>query len=404
MSEPGDDRVVLTMNGGSSSLKGSVVRCADGRRLLRASVSSVGGARPELALEREEGEAETVAVRAPDHARATDALLGRLADDGLLARVEAVGHRIVHGGPHGDRPRRVTPELVRALRSFAPLDPVHARASLAILEETERRLPAVPHVACFDTSFHRGLPRAARLLALPRELEAAGLVRYGFHGLSYTFLMEELARVAGAEAARGRVVLAHLGAGASLAAVRAGRCVDTTMGFTPASGIPMATRSGDLDPGALVWLLRERGLDADALDDLVNRRSGLLGVSGTSGDMRALLAAEAEDPRAAEAVELFCHRTRQAVGALAATLGGLDALVFSGGIGARSAAIRARVSRGLEHLGLTLDARRNEAGEGRISAAQSRCAVWALATDEESVLARETLAALQRTEPAEERR
>jgi acetate kinase len=253
------------------------------------------------------------------------------------------------------------------------------------------RGPNVPQVACFDTTFHRTMPRVARLLAIPWQYTTAGLQRYGFHGLSYTFLLEELARVAGHEAARGRVILAHLGAGSSLAAVYDGRCVETTMGFTPTSGIMMATRSGDVDPGVLLWLCRNEHLGVDELDELVNRRSGLLGVSGSTSDMRELLAAEANDSRAADAVALFCHQARKAVGALAATIGGVDTLVFSGGIGDAAPVIRARIAHGLEHLGIAIDEERNELNADIISADSSRCTVHVQATDEESIIAREAL-------------
>ena len=330
--------------------------------------------------------------RAADHAQAADAVLAQLEAERVLSTVVAVAHRIVHGGGLGDRSRLITPDLLRALRALETLDPDHLPAELAIVEALAARAPAVRQVACFDTAFHRTMPRVARLLSIPRRYQAAGVERYGFHGLSYTFLLEELARIGGTEAARGRVIIAHLGAGASLAAVLGGRCVETTMGFTPTSGIPMATRSGDLDPGVLLWLLRNEVADADALDDLVNRRSGLLGVSGTTADMRELLAAEARDASAAEAVELFCHHVRKAIGALATTTGGLDTLVFSGGIGERSSTVRARIATGLEHLGVVIDARRNQDNAAIISVEASRCVVRAMATDEESILEREALA------------
>jgi acetate kinase len=231
------------------------------------------------------------------------------------------------------------------------------------------------------------MPRVARLLAIPRSHEDAGVRRYGFHGLSYEFLLGELARVAGNEA-RGRVVLAHLGNGASLAAVRDGRCMDTTMGFTPTSGIPMGTRSGDLDPGVLLYLMRSEGLTVDAADELVNRRSGLLGVSGVSSDMRDLLACRDTNPHAAVAVELFCYQTRKAIGALAAVLGGLDALVFAGGIGESAAPVRSEVCAGLAYLGVELDAARNEASADVVSGTASRVTVRVIRTDEEIVIAR----------------
>lgn len=396
-SSPGDGpRAILTMNGGSSSLKFSIASATrPPRRLLRGAVSSIGTDHPALAIDRGTGKTDPGPVPASDHAQAADKILALLEAEGVLFTVVAIAHRIVHGGRLGDRSRLITPALLRELRGLQTLDPDHLPAELAIIETMMTRAPAVPQVACFDTTFHRTMPRVARLLPIPRRYQAAGVERYGFHGLSYTFLLEELERNAGAEAARGRVILAHLGAGASLAAVLGGRCVETTMGFTPTSGLPMATRSGDLDPGVLLWLLRNELADADALDDLVNRRLGLLGVSGTTSDMRELLAAEGRDSSAAEAVELFCHQVRKAIGALATTVGGLDTLVFSGGIGDRSATIRARIAAGLEHLGVAIDPRRNDDNAAILSVEGSRCVVRAMVTDEESILEREALAVVE---------
>jgi acetate kinase len=368
-------RHVLTLNAGSSSLKLAVFTAAPPiRKLYSGAVGRIG-----------------LPGDAPDHASALEAMLAHLEPRYPLARAAAVGHRVVHGGPRFDHARLVTPEVLAELRRLSPLDVDHLPAEIAIVEAMARRAPELPQVACFDTAFHRTMPRVARLIAVPRRYLAAGVERYGFHGLSCTFLMEELERVAGAEAARGRVVLAHLGSGASLTAVLDGRSVDTTMGFTPNSGIPMGTRSGDLDPGVLLYLLRSEGLDGDALDDLLSRRSGLYGLSETSPDMRDLLAREAEDARAADAVALFCHEAKKAIGALAATLGGIDTLVFSGGIGERSAKVRARIACGLEHLGVHVDDARNEAGAPILSPDASPCTVRVLPTDEESIIARETL-------------
>ncbi len=357
------------------------------RRLLSGAVTRIGLPGATLTITAGTAPEETHALDArdaPDHARALDAMLARVGPRYGVDRAVATGHRIVHGGPRYDSARLVTPEVVTELRRLGPLDADHVPAELAILDAMARRAPALPQVACFDTAFHHDMPRVARLLAIPRRYEADGVRRYGFHGLSYTFLIEELGRVAGAGVARGRVVLSHLGSGSSLCGVLDGRSVDTTMGFTPTSGIPMGTRSGDLDPGVILHLLRSEGLSADALDDLLNRRSGLLGVSDTSPDMRDLLAREADDPRAADAVGLFCHQAKKAIGALAATLGGVDTLVFSGGIGERAAPVRARIAGGLEHLGVHLDGARNEAGAPIVSADGSRCTVRVIPTDEEA--------------------
>jgi acetate kinase len=367
------DKRILTLNAGSSSLKFALFDAgAPPRRLLGHAVTRVGS-------------------RPSQYAQSLDAVLAAIDSNGGLGELAAVGHRIVHGGPHYATSQPLTPEVLDALRRLVLIDPDHLPAEIALVEAMRIRAPSLPQVACFDTAFHRTMPRVARLLPLPLHYEREGVQRYGFHGLSYTFLSEELERVAGQPQARARVVLAHLGSGASLAAVKEGRCVDTTMGFTPNSGIPMSTRSGDLDPGVIVHLLREERLDADALDDLLSRRSGLLGVSETSLDMRDLLSRRATDPRAADAVMLFCHHVRKAVGALAATLGGIDTLVFSGGIGENAAPVRAEVMRGLEHLGMRLDQARNDAACPVISAEGSACTVRVIPTDEESVIARDTI-------------
>jgi acetate kinase len=388
------ERHILTLNAGSSSLKFAVFTPGPPvRKLLSGAVARIGLPGATLAIDA--GAApEGHDVDAPDHATALEALLTALEPRYPLMRAVAAGHRVVHGGPRYDRAQRVTPAVLDELRRLSPLDVDHLPAEIAIVEALRRRAPELAQVACFDTAFHRTMPRVARLLAIPRRYEAEGVRRYGFHGLSYAFLVEELERVAGAGAARGRVVLAHLGSGASLCAVLDGCSVDTTMGFTPTSGIAMGTRSGDLDPGVLLHLMRSERMGADALDDLLNRRSGLLGISETSPDMRDLLAREADDPRAADAVALFCQQAKKAIGALAATLGGVDTLVFSGGIGALAAPVRARVAAGLEHLGIQLDGARNDAGAPVVSTDASRCTVRVVRTDEESIIARETLLVL----------
>ncbi len=371
---------ILTLNAGSSSLKYA----------LFEPVPQMGGRFARLAS----GKLDRVGQRPEDSAAALEQALAALGPHGGLARLTAVGHRIVHGGAAFDRSVRITAEALAALRQLAVLDPDHLPAEIAIVEAMRARAPGTPQVACFDTAFHRTMPRVARLLPIPRSYEARGLRRYGFHGLSYQFLLEELERVAGEPAARGRLVLAHLGAGASLAAVHEKRCVDTTMGFTPNSGVPMGTRSGDLEPGALLEMLRLDALGVDALDDILSHRSGLLGVSESSADMRDLLACEGADPRAADAVALFCYAVTKAVGALAAALGGVETLVFAGGIGENAAPVRARVVRGLAHLGMRLDDARNEASAPVISADASACAVRVIRTDEEAIIARESMRVL----------
>jgi acetate kinase len=362
-------RRILTINAGSSSLKAAVYEAGTpSRRLMTTKV-------------------ERVASDAADHARALETVLAR------AGAFDAVGHRIVHGGANYDASCLVTPALVADLNELSSLDPDHLPAEIAIVDALQRR--GVPQVACFDTAFHRTMPRVAQIVAVPRRFEARGVRRYGFHGLSYAYLADALARAAGETAAHGRVVMAHLGSGASLVALREGKSVDTTMAFTPNSGIPMSTRSGDIDPGVLVHLMRTERLDADALDDLLSRRSGLLGVSETTADMRDLLARERSDARAADAVALFVHWARKAIGALATTIGGVETLVFSGGIGENAPVVRARIARGLEHLGIAIDDARNDANAPVISTNASRCSVRVIQTDEESIIARDTLRVLE---------
>jgi acetate kinase len=369
-------RAILTLNAGSSSLKLALFEPGTPpRRLASHAIGRVG-------------------LDTSAQVQALDAALERLEIHGGLQALSAVGHRIVHGGPRYTSPEIVTPDVVAELKRLEGLDPDHLPGEVAIVEALRARAPALPQVACFDTAFHSTMPRVARLLSIPRRYEADGLRRYGFHGLSYTYLVQELARVAGDAAARARVVMAHLGSGASLAAVHEGRCVDTTMSFTPNSGVPMGTRSGDLDPGVLLYLMRAGGLTADALDDLLSRRSGLLGVSETSADVRDLLERRASDARAADAIALFCHSVRKAIGALAATLGGMKTLVFAGGIGENAAPIRAEIMQGLEHLGVRVDEVRNGSSDAVISADGSACTVRVIRTDEESIIASQTLAAI----------
>jgi acetate kinase len=327
-------------------------------------------------------------VTALDHTAAVGVLMDWIEERGGREKLTAVGHRVVHGGPKYSEPQRITAEMVQELHRLSPFDPDHLPEEILLTEAFHRRFPDLPQVACFDTAFHHDLPRVALLLPIPRRYEAQGVRRYGFHGLSYAFLMGELARLAGTKAAQGRVVLAHLGNGASLAAVRDGKSVDTSMSFTPTAGIPMSTRSGDLDPGLAWYLARTEKMSAKQFNEMVNFQSGLLGVSETSSDMRDLLDREAQDTRAAEAVALFCYQVRKWIGAFAAALGGLDTLVFAGGIGENAPAVRARICDGLGFLGIELDQRRNAANEGVISTAAGRGTVRVIRTDEEIMIAR----------------
>lgn len=392
MTAAGGGDGILAVNGGSSSLK-FAVRAAEPPHALRLSgtIDRIGSSRPQLAFR---GTAREVDAR--DLPAAGDRVLELLAETAGEGAIRAVGHRIVHGGPGHVAPERVTQALLDDLRGMSPFDPEHLPAEIALIERFRERLGDVSQVACFDTAFHADLPRRARILPLPRRYEAKGVRRYGFHGLSYAYLLEELERTAGAAAAAGRVILAHLGNGASLAAVLGKRSIDTTMAFTPASGLPMGTRSGDLDPGIVWYLARTEDMAPRDFQNLVHHRSGLLGISETASDVRDLLAAAGNDVRAAEAIEVFCYQTRKWIGAMAAALGGLDTLVFSGGIGENASEIRSRICRNLEFLGLKLDAKANAGNKDRISAGGSRVAVRIIPTDEELMIVRATHRTLEK--------
>jgi acetate kinase len=390
-----DARRLLTINTGSSSLKAALYRLREDTTEtpeLRAEASRIGGPGGGMRLTDERGEIlDERQDDLPDHSAALDALMRRLRDLGLDRDdlLVAVGHRIVHGGDRHREPQRVTPWVVADLRALVPIDPNHLPQAIEAIEAVGRAYPEVPQVACFDTAFHSRMPRVARLYALPSRLAEEGIIRYGFHGLSYEYVMEEL-RSLEPEAYDGRVVVAHLGNGASMAAVKEGVGVDTTMGFTPTGGLVMGTRSGDLDPSVPLFLLEERGLTPTEVSDLLNKQAGLLGVSGTSADMRDLLDREPEDRRAAEAVALFCYQAKKFLGALAAALGGLDALVFTGGIGEHSATVRERVCEGLEFLGIRLDTNRNAAHSSVISSEDAAVSVRVVPTDEDLMVARHT--------------
>jgi acetate kinase len=390
---------VLVMNGGSSSIKFAVYRLSDPpQRRLHGKVDRIGSSGTTLAfddLDRDRQDSRGIGDF--DHRSAANFLIDWLDGQISLASIAAVGHRVVNGGAHHKEPERITPELLDELRRISAYAPEHLPAEIAVIDLFRERVPSLLQVACFDTAFHRDMPRVAKVLPIPRHFQAQGVERYGFHGLSYSFLMQELARVGGDEAAGGRVILAHLGNGASLAAVRGGKCIDTSMGFTPAAGVPMSTRSGDLDPG-LVWYLAQTGrMTAEQFHHMVNHQSGLLGVSETSSDLRDLLEREADDVRSAEAVALFCYQVKKFIGAFAAALGGLDTVVFAGGIGENAPAIRSRICSDLGFLGVQLDPTRNASGEPVVSAAASRVDVRVIRTDEEIIIAQEVERILDRT-------
>jgi acetate kinase len=383
------EQFILTLNAGSSSIKFAAFnRGGSPKRVLSGQIERVGDAGGKLIAKREmSGETDQVSIPAAGHDQAgqsvADYVHQRLGRDAIAA----IGHRVVHGGIHLLEHQRITPEVMNELRTAQPLDMAHLPREIGLIEIFEKSFPGLPQVACFDTAFHRDLPTISRLLPIPRAFTDNGVRRFGFHGLSYTYLMQRLAVLGGPEAARGRIILAHLGAGASLAAVRDGKPIDTTMAFTPTAGLVMATRPGDLDPGLLVYIMRQRNLSLDETDEFISRRCGLLGVSQTSGDMRDLLARRAGDPRAAEAVDLFCYQAVKQAAGLTAALGGLDTLVFAGGIGEHSPEIRAAICQGLGFLGLQIDSAANVGAKEVISASQSAVVVRIIPTDEEIVIA-----------------
>ena len=380
---------ILAINGGSSSIKFALFESSSSlARVLDGKVEGVGRSEGVFAISAaSEGDDFSRPVKMPDQASAVRLLIDWMESRLQRGGLAAVGHRIVHGGPKYWLPQRITPEMIGDLRQLDSFDPEHMAQEIMLSEAIHRRFADLPQVACFDTAFHHALPRVARLLAIPRKYEAKGVRRYGFHGLSYEFLMRELERVAGPQAARGLVILAHLGSGASMAAVREGCCVDTSMAFTPAAGLMMGTRSGDMDPGLASYMARSEKMTSSQFDAMANHGSGLLGVSETSSDMRDLLARENEDVRAAEAVALFCYQAKKWTGAYAAALGGLDTLVFAGGIGENAAPVRARICDGLAFLGIELDPARNAVSAAIISTDASRVVVRVIRTNEEMVIA-----------------
>ena len=392
------DSCVLTINAGSSSLKFALFAPGEPPlRQLTGAVERVGQEHTVLVARPSDGAASVSwPIEARDHVQAAKELIDWLRHNTTQPALLGIGHRVVHGGMRVVDHQLITASLLSELHAAQPLDLAHLPRQIALIEAFASSFPELPQVACFDTAFHRDMPRVAKLLPIPRRYDEMGVRRLGFHGLSYTYLMDELRRVAGAHvtdnaannAADGRVILAHLGSGASMAAVRGGKPIDTTMAFTPTAGLIMGTRPGDLDPGLLVYLMRAERLTTEQMDEFINRRCGLIGVSETSSDMRDLIARRAADVRAAEAVDLFCYQARKWIGAFTAALGGLDTLVFAGGIGENSPQVRAEICQGLEYLGLRIDPALNAAGAPVISPEGTRVSVRVIRTDEEMVIAR----------------
>ena len=377
--------IILCINVGSSSCKFSLYSVSSGAESIVAegAADRIGSSGGTITIRDANG--RSIAESDRDLARpqvAVDALFDEF-ERLKLPRLDVVGHRIVHGGAHHVAPEIVTPALIADLKRLIAFAPLHMPGGIEGVEAVAARHPKLPQVACFDTAFHRGMPERAERFPLPRELWDAGVRRYGFHGISYEYIMQALRADVPT-----RLIIAHLGNGASMAAVENGRPLDTTMGFTPAGGFMMGTRPGDLDPGVILYLLEQKGYDAAQLSRLVNLKSGLLGVSGLSSDVKTLLDARGSNANAAMAVEMFCYQIKKAIGALAAALGGLDLLVFTGGIGEHAAAVRAEACQGLAHLGLAIDPRRNDSNQDTISAADSRCRVRVIPTNENLMVAR----------------
>jgi acetate kinase len=382
---------VLTINSGSSSLKAASYEMGEKEALILAvEIDRVGISGSRMRITDAHGTTSLDQKSdLPDHSAALQAFFTWFEQHDSYQGLDGVGHRIVHGGHHRE-PQLITPDLMTALEELVPIDPDHLPQAISGIRFVSRSYPALQQVACFDTAFHRQMPRVAQMYALPGHFYDEGLLRYGFHGLSYEYIMQELCTL-DRGLVNGRVIVAHLGNGASMAAIQGGKSIDTTMGFTPTEGLVMGTRSGDIDPGALLFLIEERRMTPQAVNRLINKKSGLLGVSGTSEDMQDLLERESTDPRAAEAVQLFCYRAKKYLGAYAAVLGGLDILVFTGGIGEHAAPIRERVCSGLEFLGIKIDAGRNRANAPVISSDDSRVAVRVVKTDEDLMIARHTV-------------
>jgi acetate kinase len=388
---------ILTLNGGSSTIKFALFQDNAGlKRLVSGQVEQIGSPNPQLEItDHLTGIRDRRAIGVSDHLGFVHTLAQLLEQRVKLKEISGVGHRIVHGGARYSDPEKITEDLLSYLNQITPYDPEHLRTEIGLIRAMAQAYPQLLQVACFDTAFHQNMPRIAKILPIPRRYFDQGIRRYGFHGLSYAFLMDELKRVAGEAAARGRIILAHLGNGASMAAVQDGASIDTSMSFTPTAGLVMGSRTGDLDPGLMAYLTRTQKLTPEEFYEMANFESGLLGVSGISSNMQELLAREADDPLATEAIALFCYQAKKFIGAYAAALGGLDILVFSGGIGENAGSVRWRTCAGLKYLGIELDQKRNDANAPVISSKRSGVTVRVIKTDEEIQIAQSVRSQVQ---------
>ncbi len=384
-----ENPTILTINAGSSSIKFSLYKRKEPlEQLFYGEIENIGTQKSQLNLFNPVTEEKnSINIKSTDHDETANNLIDWLEKQEGFDLIKAIGHRIVHGMKHTE-PELITDDLLDELKQISTFDPEHLPAEIKLIEVFSKRYPSLKQVACFDTSFHTSMPTVAKLLSIPRRFYEKGVQRYGFHGLSYAYLLEELRRVAGDETAKGKIILAHLGSGASLAAVKNGKSIDTSMGFTPTSGLPMGTRTGDLDPGVAWYLMQFEKLNPEQFSHLINHESGLLGISETNADMRELMKIEDTDNRAKEAIELFCYQTKKWMGSFASALGGLDTLVFSGGIGEHSPEVRSKICDNLEFLGIELDEIKNRNNEGVISTETSRVAVHVIKTNEELMIAK----------------
>ena len=407
-----DDELILVLNSGSSSIKFSVFNSSEflsrGKpldRFLRGEIERIGGDNPSFSCTEDRShEFHAFPLNVSTHSDAADFLIQWIGQKFSFSSFSGVGHRVVHGGDKYAAPALVTAELLEDLRKFSAFDPDHLPAEIAVMTKIQTNFPDAAQVACFDTAFHHDLPPVAKILPIPRHYQRRGVRRYGFHGISYAYLLEELKRLGGEKEAESRVVFAHLGSGASLAAVHHGECLDTSMSFTPVSGVPMSTRSGDLDPGLFWYFIKTEGMTPLEFNQMVNTQSGLLGISETSSDIKELLEFEKKDPRAEEAVAYFCFQVKKWIGSFAAVLGGIDTLVFSGGIGENAAVIRERICSHLEFLGIQLDPEFNRRNAPIISDQGSRARVRVIKTDEEVMIAKDVCKVLRKLKSLKRRK
>ncbi len=390
-----DEPYILTINGGSSSIKFALYKKQEElTQILSGTITNIGSKDAALAIkEVDNSNSIKQKINASNFHAATISFINWLENQEWFEHVKAIGHRVVHGMKH-TQPEVISDDLIKELKSISNYDPDHLPAEIEIIQIIQKKHPDLLQVACFDTAFHTTIPRVAKTFAIPQKYYDEGVQRYGFHGISYSYLMQELRKKNEAEA-NGKIILAHLGSGASLAAVKDGKCIDTSMGFTPAGGIVMSTRSGDLDPGVAWFLMQKRnarlngtGRDAKAFNDLINHQSGLLGISGISGDMQGLLQQRKENTNAALAIDIFCYQIKKFIGAYTAALCGLDTLVFSGGIGEHSPEVRSRICDGLEFLGIELCEIKNMNNEAIISTEASKIKVRVIPTNEELMIAK----------------